>query len=98
MRQTCLDTDEEDGDDDEKKGDDDDDDGHALILIINGCFIPASLYLVNSFVFQLLSLSLSLSPWCLVSCDIQSRHLSSPSLLHSLSFLSHPRGIISRFF
>lgn len=65
MRQTCLDTDEEDGDDDEKKGDDDDDDddGHALILIINGCFIPASLYLVNSFVFQLLSLSLSLSPW-----------------------------------
>lgn len=61
MRQTCLDTDEEDGDDDEKKGDDDD--GHALILIINGCFIPASLYLVNSFVFQLLSLSLSLSPW-----------------------------------
>lgn len=59
MRQTCLDTDEEDDDDDEKKGESDDDDGHPLILIMNGCFVPASLYLVNSFVCQLPSLPLS---------------------------------------
>lgn len=64
----------------------------TLALIIHGCFSPASLsgeelcVSLKGFFSPLPPLLPLQSWWWFVSCDIQSRHLSS-SLLHSLLFL-----------